>query len=69
MLFVFVTDVASGGSFDYVKAQLGITYAYSPALRPATQAQGGFNAATNIKPSGEETFAAIVAIVTNAKHK
>ena len=65
-----IADVASGGSFDYVKAQLGITYAYSPELRPASQFQGGFNPSpTNIKPSGEETLAAIVAIVTHAQHK
>jgi len=55
--------VASGGSFDWAKDANGMTYSYGPELRPATQAQGGFDIpATNIIPSGEEIFAAFVAI-------
>jgi hypothetical protein len=66
----FISDVASGGSFDWFKANLNIAYAYAPELRPATAAQGGFEiAASNITPSGKEVFAAVVATVTNAQHK
>jgi len=55
--------VASGGSFDWAKETNGMKYAYSPELRPATQIQGGFDIpATNIIPSGEEIFAAFVAV-------
>jgi carboxypeptidase A2 len=62
--------VAAGGSFDWAKEKAGIAYAYSPELRPATAAQGGFDIpASNITPSGAETFAGIVATVTNAAHK
>jgi carboxypeptidase A2 len=62
--------VASGGSFDWAKEKAGIKYAYSPELRPATAAQGGFDIpASNITPSGAELFAAIVATATNAQHK
>jgi len=62
--------VAAGGSFDWFKAKLNIAYSYAPELRPATAAQGGFDIpASNITPSGAETFAAIVATVTNAQHK
>ena len=65
-----IAGVSSGGSMDYTYAQLNITYSYAPELRPATPEEGGFDIpASNIKPSGEEFFAAVVAIVTNAKHK
>jgi len=56
--------VASGGSFDWAKESNGMKWAYSPELRPATQAQGGFNIpASNIVPSGREIFAAFVAML------
>jgi hypothetical protein len=62
--------VASGGSFDYAKAQLGMAYSYSPELRPATAAQGGFDIpASNIYPSGAEIFNAVVQVAKNAVHK
>jgi murein tripeptide amidase MpaA len=62
--------VASGGSFDYVKATLGIKYAYSPELRPATEIQGGFDIPpSNINPSGAENFAGLVAVARNVQHK
>jgi len=60
--------VASGGSFDWAKEKNGQTYAYSPELRPATQAQGGFDIPpSNIIPSGRETLAAIVATARNVR--
>ena len=63
-------DVAAGGSIDYAYAQLNIAYSYTPELRPASQSEGGFSIPpSNIKPSGDEFFAAVVATVTNAKHK
>jgi len=62
--------VASGGSFDWVKAKLNIAYAYTPELRPGPNASNGFEiAASNITPSGAEFFAGVVATVTNANHK
>jgi hypothetical protein len=62
--------VAAGGSFDWAKSKLNIAYSYSPELRPGPNASNGFDiAASNITPSGAETFAAIVATVTNAQHK
>jgi carboxypeptidase A2 len=62
--------VAAGGSFDWTKAALNMAYSYSPELRPANEAGGGFDpAASNITPSGEEIFAAVVATVNNAQHK
>jgi hypothetical protein len=62
--------VASGGSFDWAKETNGMTYAYSPELRPATAAQGGFEIPpSNIVPSGAETFAAIVAVAREARAK
>jgi len=62
--------VAAGGSFDWAKAQLNIAYSYSPELRPGPNASNGFDIpASNITPSGAETFAGIVATVTNAQHK
>jgi hypothetical protein len=55
--------VAAGGSFDWAKEKNGMKYAYSPELRPATAAQGGFQIpASNIVPSGREIFAAVVAV-------
>jgi hypothetical protein len=60
--------VASGGSFDWAKEKNGQTYAYSPELRPATAAQGGFDIPpSNIVPSGNEIFAAIVAVAREAR--
>lgn len=62
--------VASGGSFDYTKAQLGMVYSYATEMRPATQAQGGFDIPpSNIYPSGAEIFAAVVACAREAQHK
>jgi carboxypeptidase A2 len=62
--------VAAGGSFDYTKAQLGMVYSFSPEVRPATAAQGGFVLdESNIYPSGAEIFAAVVACAKNAQHK
>jgi hypothetical protein len=62
--------VATGGSFDWVKATARIEYAYSPELRPATAAGGGFQIpASNIIPSGREIFAAINACARNVIHK
>jgi len=69
-VYVLVTDVAAGGSFDWAKSKLNIAYAYSPELRPGPNASNGFDIpASNITPSGAETFAGIVATVTNAQHK
>jgi hypothetical protein len=60
--------VASGGSFDWAKEKNGQTYAYSPELRPATAAQGGFDIPpSNIVPSGNEIFAAIVTVARQAR--
>lgn len=60
--------VASGGSFDWAKEKNAMKYAYSPELRPATQAQGGFNIpASNILPSGREILAAVAAVVRNVQ--
>ncbi len=65
-----VTDVAAGGSFDWTKAKLNMAYSYGPELRPATAAQGGFDIpASNITPSGQEIFAAVVAVARNASPK
>jgi len=62
--------VASGGSLDWAKQANGMAYSFSPELRPATAGQGGFNIpASNILPSGRETFAAIVACAREARHK
>jgi len=60
--------VASGGSFDWAKETNGMKYSYSPELRPATAAQGGFQIpASNIIPSGNEIFAAVVAVARNVQ--
>jgi len=60
--------VASGGSFDWAKEKNGMTYAYSPELRPASAAEGGFVIPPeNIIPSGEEIFASFAAVVRNVK--
>jgi len=62
--------VASGGSFDWAKEKAGIQYGYSPELRPASAGQGGFDIPpTNIIPSGEEIFDAIVVTAREATHK
>jgi hypothetical protein len=60
--------VAAGGSFDWAKEN-GFQYGYSPELRPATAAQGGFEIpASNIVLSGAEIFASLVAVAKNANH-
>jgi len=52
---------ASGGTYDWGKEKAGIRWAFTPELRPQSQWQGGFDIPpSNIYPSGEEIFAAIV---------
>jgi len=55
--------VASGGSFDWAKLENGMTYAYSPELRPGPNDPLGFQLPpTHILPSGREIFAGFVAL-------
>ncbi|KAK2184078.1 hypothetical protein NP493_283g02000 [Ridgeia piscesae] len=51
----------SGTELDWAKGVANITYAYVLELRPHLYADGGFTASpSNIVPSGEEIFAALV---------
>ncbi|CAH1779378.1 unnamed protein product, partial [Owenia fusiformis] len=50
----------SGGALDWGKASGGFKYSYSPELRPASAAEGGFILPPeDILPAGRETFAAL----------
>jgi hypothetical protein len=52
-----VLYLASGGSFDWVKAEAGVKYAYGIELRPDSSDWNGFVLpADEIIPSGEETL-------------
>jgi len=54
--------IAAGGSDDYMKAVLGIKYAYTMELRPSDGGMFGFIVpAAEIPDSGRETMAGIIA--------
>lgn len=58
----FLTDLAAGGSNDWAYDARGIQYAYSIELRD-TGEYGFLLPAEQILPTGEETWAGIVAAI------
>ncbi len=63
------SDAAAGGSYDWAKGAAGIDYSYTYELRPDSGAFLGFIiSASNIEPSGRETWAGITSIINEIKH-
>jgi murein tripeptide amidase MpaA len=53
---------AAGGSDDWAKGSAGIKYAYCLELRPSSQNPGFLLPASQITPTGEETFNGVAAM-------
>ena len=60
LLLYFITDIATGGAYDWAKLKMNIKYAYAFELRPSQNGRNGFIIPKrNIKPSSLELFAAL----------
>ena len=61
-LHFYIKDAASGGAFDWTKAELGVKYSYALELRPDGGGFFGFFVSPDeIPASGRETLAGIAA--------
>lgn len=68
LFFIFVADIASGNSVDWVKGNYHIPITYTIELRD-TGSYGFVLPSSQIIPSGQETLDALVTVAQEAKKR